>query len=411
MDSALAPRAICMSPARESHQADAMLDLVTASSLPASAPADPAAPQPAPVLLMVRELSVGGCERDLTKIAAHIDRSRFTPHVGCFIAEGLRFDELTALKIPVVEFPVRSFGSLSALGAARAMARYIRAHGIRLVHPFDVPTTLFGVPIARACRIPGVASQLSYRNHLYASRDLFLLGLVDRISSKIVVNSKEIQRHLIEEKGIPRDLTYLCYNGVDSREFHPEGRQRLPELSDAKLVIGIVCVLREEKGLAVLIEAFSRIRAEHDSMKLVIVGQGPMREKLETLRDQLGLQNQMLLAPATSEVAAWMRSIDIFVLPSTSESFSNSLLEAMACGCCVIGSRVGGTPELICDQSSGLLFNAGDVDGLVECLRKVVRDESLRNRLAAAAAHRAATEFSIDRAVQRTEELYASLLR
>ena len=92
---------------------------------------------------------------------------------------------------------------------------------------------------------------------------------------------------------------------------------------------------------------------------------GSMRPQLEALRDRLNLQNDMLLAPATSDVAAWMRSMDIFVLPSTSESFSNALLEAMACGCCVIGSRVGGTPELICDQASGLLFDSGDLDGLV----------------------------------------------
>src|SRR5580698_7683021 len=286
-----------------------MLDLVTASSAPASVPPDPEAHQPQPVLLMVRELSVGGCERDLTKIAAHIDRSRFTPHVGCFIAKGLRFDELTARKIPVVEFPVRSFGSPSLILGARAMARYIKANGIRLVHPFDVPTTLFGVPVARACGIPGVASQLSYRNHLYSRRDLFMLRMVDRISSKIVVNSKEIGRHLVEEQGVRANLTYLCHNGVDTNEFHPRGRGRMPALQDSKLVIGIVCALREEKGLALLVEAFSKVRWEHDAMKLVIVGDGPMRAQLEALREKLDLQNQMVLAPATNEVAQWMRSI------------------------------------------------------------------------------------------------------
>jgi glycosyltransferase involved in cell wall biosynthesis len=359
---------------------------------------------------MVRELNLGGCERDATKMATHIDRSRFTPHVGCFIAKGLRFDELAARKIPVVEFPVPSFAPHAFLAGARVMARYIREHGIQLVHPFDVPTTMFGVPVARACGIPGVASQLSYRNQLYKRRDLFLLRMVDRISTKIVVNSKEIQRHLIEDLGVPGELTYLCYNGVELGEFHPGGRERRPELKDAKLVIGIVCALREEKGLAFLVEAFAKVRAEQDAMKLVIVGDGAMRARIEALRGTLGLQDQLVLAPATSEVAAWMRSIDIFVLPSTSESFSNSLLEAMACGCCVIGSRVGGTPELIAENESGLLFNSGDVGGLVECLRKVIRDAELRNRFADAAAHRAATEFSMERAVKRTEDLYTSLL-
>jgi glycosyltransferase involved in cell wall biosynthesis len=383
---------------------------VLSSDLPASTRIVPDAPFPQPVLLMVRELNMGGCERDAAKIATHIDRSRFTPHVGCFIAKGLRFDELNEKGIPVVEFPVRGFLSPSVLTGARAMARYIRAHDIRLVHPFDVPTTIFGVPVARACGIPGIASQLSYRNHLYSGRELFLLRMVDHISTRIVVNSKAVQRHLVEEQSLQEDLTYLCYNGVDTNEFHPRGRQRLPAIKDSKLVIGIVCALREEKGLALLVEAFAKIRTECESMKLVIVGDGLMRAQLEILRDRLGLQNDMLLVPATSEVAAWMQSMDIFVLPSTSESFANALLEAMACGCCVIGSRVGGTPELIDDQVCGLLFNSGDLNGLVDCLKKVVRDDELRNRLASAAARRAATEFSMERNVTRTEELYTSLL-
>ena len=112
------------------------------------------------------------------------------------------------------------------------------------------------------------------------------------------------------------------------------------------MVIGIVCALREEKGLALLVEAFAGPPGTRGN-KLVIVGQGPMRAQLEALRERLDLQNEMLLAPATNEVAQWMRSIDIFVQASTFESFSNALLEATACGCCVIGSRVGGTPELI----------------------------------------------------------------
>jgi hypothetical protein len=75
--------------------------------------------RPIPVLLMVRELGIGGCERDLTKVAIGLDRSRFEPHVGCFISEGLRSGELRARGIPVVKFEVPSFLSVAALRAAR----------------------------------------------------------------------------------------------------------------------------------------------------------------------------------------------------------------------------------------------------------------------------------------------------
>src|SRR5947207_11914065 len=111
---------------------------------------------------MVRELGIGGCERDLTKIAKGLNRDLFEPHVGCFHSEGLRTEELRAGGIPIIRFPVRSFGSVSALTGALQMGRYLDRHGIRLVHAFDVPTVIFAVPVARAFRTPVVvAGQLS----------------------------------------------------------------------------------------------------------------------------------------------------------------------------------------------------------------------------------------------------------
>jgi glycosyltransferase involved in cell wall biosynthesis len=102
--------------------------------------------------------------------------------------------------------------------------------------------------------------------------------------------------------------------------------------------------------------------------------------------------------------------MDIFVLPSESEAFSNALLEAMACGCCPVGSRVGGTPELIADGERGLLFESGNAADLAEKLALLIRDAGLRHRFGEAAAACARDTFSIQRAVQRMAELYGRLL-
>ena len=99
-------------------------------------------PQPWPLLLLVRELDLGGCERDLSKVALGLDRSRFDPHVGCFHPEGFRGEELRAAGVPVVQLPVRSFRSWSVLAGARRLAEYVARHGIRLVHSFDTPMNL-----------------------------------------------------------------------------------------------------------------------------------------------------------------------------------------------------------------------------------------------------------------------------
>ena len=87
--------------------------------------------------------------------------------------------------------------------------------------------------------------------------------------------------------------------------------------------------------------------------------------------------------PATSRVPGWLHAIDIFVLPSLSEALSNSLMEAMACGCCVAASRVGGNPELVAQGETGMLFEPRDAAGLAEVLRLLISDSALRAKLAA----------------------------
>lgn len=145
-------------------------------------------------------------------------------------------------------------------------------------------------------------------------------------------------------------------------------------------------------------------------MKLLIVGSGELLPEVEKQRDRLGIAQDCVLEPAKSEVADWLRGMDIFVLSSDSESFPNALLEAMACGCCVIGSKVGGVPELIQDRENGLLFHSGDAEDLAAKLTEAIQSRELRESLGQNAARSAREDFSIEIAVEKTQALYDELL-
>ena len=358
---------------------------------------------------MVRKLGIGGCERDLTKVAIGLDRTRFEPHVACFRSQGMRTEELRAAGIPVVELPVRRVASPSTWSGAQAMARYISRNGIRLVHCFDVPSDLFGVPVARASGARAVASQFSHRALVTSPLNRALLRLTDRLADAVVVNSEAVGWELETRYGVDRARIRLCYNGVDTRLFRPLEEPRPEALEKASLVIGSVCGLRPEKNLPLLVEAFAALRLG-ETVRLAIVGSGPMLAALVERSRALGIEAQCHFEPATQQVAEWMRAIDIFVLPSATESMSNALLEAMACGCCVVASRVGGTPEAVEDEVGGLLFEPGDVAGLAAQLERVVRDPGLRRRLARAGMRRVHERFPLAAAVRRIEEVYASVL-
>ena len=122
------------------------------------------------------------------------------------------------------------------------------------------------------------------------------------------------------------------------------------------------------------------------------------------------MENDCLFLPAVKRVAPFLRAMDIFVSCSSSEAFSNAILEAMACGSCPLGSRVGGTPELIEDGERGLLFRSGDVHDLSDKLAILVSNDALRQRLAANAAAFAATELSMQAALDRMGRLYREQL-
>ncbi|HEV3331194.1 MAG TPA: glycosyltransferase [Bryobacteraceae bacterium] len=361
-------------------------------------------PKPCPVLLMTRSLGLGGTERQVTEIAKVLDRSQFEPHVGCFEAEGFRAEELRAAGVPVVQFQMPSFLSQALFTGARAVGRYLREHAIQLVHTFDVPLNLFGVPAARFYRTPRViSSQRAFRG-LTPGLRRYLLRLTDQLVDGIVVNSDAVRRDLIDNDRVPSSLIHLCYNGIDTGLFHPSERPR-----EGPVVIGILCALRPEKGIETLIEAFGQLTSRTDA-RLRIVGSGPALAGLQGLAARLALGDRCVFEPATRAVAEALRRIDIFALPSLSESFSNSLMEAMACGCCVVASRVGGNPELVVDRETGLLFPALDTAELARCLDLLLRDRDLRRGLAAAGTCRIREQFTTARAAETMAAIYRGVL-
>jgi glycosyltransferase involved in cell wall biosynthesis len=354
------------------------------------------------VLLLARELDLGGSERQMTEIAKTLDRSRFTPHVGCFRPQGMRNAELAAAGVPVVHFSVDSFVSFRALSEAWHLRSYIQRHGIRLVHSFDYPLTLFAIPVARwSTRAVAVSSQRSHRSLIPAKYRRWV-RMTDRIADAIVVNCDFVQRHLETDEGVPCGRIRLCYNGVDLEEFRPAVKQH------QGVTIGVVCALRPEKDLGTLVAAFARI--QRAGLKLSIVGSGSMLEQLRSEAEAKGLTPDCIFTPAAANAAECLRAIDIFVLPSRSEALSNSLLEAMACGCCPVASRVGGNVELVRHGENGMLFEAGNVDQLCQVLETLIEHDALRRRLAIR-ARETAQRFSIGASARRMEAIYTELIR
>ena len=358
-----------------------------------------------PILLTVRELNLGGIERDVTQIALRIDRARFEPHVASYQSEGMRLEELRGAGVPFLHLPVTSLKSPTTVSAALRMRRYIREHGIQVVHAYD-SSAVFVAPVARALRVPAVLSSTLGNRNLMDARTRRQVRWTDKIVDTVVVNCEAMRRHMVDDEHMAAERIELCYNGVDTGKFYPVAAGKPAPIADASFVIGAVCVLRPEKALDLLQEAFARVRHLKPGMKLVIVGSGPELPKLEANSRRLGIQEQCLFVPATRSIPQFMRSFDLYVSSSRSEAFSNTILEAMASGCGVVGSEVGGTPELIGREERGLLFRPGDAGDLAEKLAILIGDERLRREFGTRASEFARKKLSIEIAARRMAEIY-----
>jgi glycosyltransferase involved in cell wall biosynthesis len=365
-------------------------------------------PKPVPVLLMARELGPGGSERQLAEILKGLDRNEFAPHAG-FFRTGMRSDELERAGIPCLQIGITSFKNFAFAGHARSLGTFLRQNRIEVVHTFDYPLTCFAVPVARAFGVPVVLSSQRSHRALIPERYLKLVRLTDVAVDGIVVNCRALENYLASEEDIPRSKIHLCYNGIDfarSESVDKNSSSRLPGLP---VTVGTVAVLRREKNLISLLRAVAQLRHVQPELAVLIVGSGPEERRLRHCAQQLGIAKNCVFEPSQKDVVPWLKRIDIFVLPSSTEALSNSLMEAMACGCAVIASNVGGNPELVVDGKTGLLFDPEKIPDLAAKITLLAGNELLRDSLSRNARRFIRERFSLEASVRCMSDLYRRL--
>jgi len=214
-----------------------------------------------------------------------------------------------------------------------------------------------------------------------------------------------------------RDETYRAFgcgdcgitvipNFVNLQQFHPAGEGRPAQ--DGEKVLMHISNMRPVKRLLDIVRIFARVQAELPA-RLVLVGDGPDRDVAEREAEALGVAARVRCVGKIEDVAGALRSADLYLLPSQTESFGLSALEAMATGVPVVGTRVGGLPEVVEDGVSGFLGEVGDVDGLARGALDLLRDAD-RWRAASAAARARATRFDTETVVPQYEELYGTVV-
>jgi glycosyltransferase involved in cell wall biosynthesis len=212
--------------------------------------------------------------------------------------------------------------------------------------------------------------------------------------------------------GFPNDKIFILPNGVDVVRFQPATVSEKIEAKSAlglcaeTLVIGTVARLVQRKRIDVLLRAFRKVLVHSYRARLLIVGDGPLRDELRTAARGLGIDGFVSWLGSQIDPAKLLRAMDVFALPSHMEGSPNAVLEAMAMGLPIVATRIGGIVDLVEENATGLLIRPGDADELATALCALLSDAGLRVNLGLAARRRAVEVFSLSRNVQRLIDLY-----
>ena len=257
------------------------------------------------------------------------------------------------------------------------------AKGADLVHCHWTATGWVAICANKLHRLPLVlsvrGSDINVMTNRFARRvNKHVYGVVDRV----LAVSEDIAG-VLKSVGVASEKIEIVHNGVDSR-FKPRDKatsRSALDLPTDKFLALFVGLISPVKGVDRLVRAVRLI--DDDSLYCVLVGDGPSRVEMEKLAAKENIQASLHFVgrQSTETIPMWMNAADLLVLPSLSEGRPNVVLEAQACGTAVVATNVGGTPELIRHEETGLLVEKDDVPALAEGIARLMHDEELRERL------------------------------
>lgn len=234
------------------------------------------------------------------------------------------------------------------------------------------------------------------------------LGITRAVGSHLVTNCQQAYTQALA-MGVPAARVALIRNGVDTAAFTPDRTgdelRKFIKLPQGTPLVGFVGRLEHEKGPDLYLRAAEYVHHLHPEVHFVIAGEGAMHEKLSDMCTQMRIDRQVHFVGWHTNCADIYRALDILVHTSRSDGTSLVLLEAMSCGCPTVGLAVGGVPEIIENDSTGLLAGAGDWEGVGIRIVQLLDDPDRLQSMGIAARTRLEEHFNVETNTHRTAEM------
>lgn len=359
---------------------------------------------------------MGGTERHLLTLIAGLKDKGYTFQVFSLSPPGPPVEELKNLGVAVTSLPLGPIYTLPAISKGIKLWKWLRTGKPEILQTFHFKSDTFGVFWACLAGVKTIVSSRRDTGELKLGRHLWLNRIFNQRITHFLVPSRSVAESLQKREGIPQERVTLIYNGIDPEgiRFLSSGekirkRQEL-RIAEGCILIGSVANLRPEKGIEFLMKAVQKLWQEERNIILLLVGSGPLTEKLKQDAGELGIKERVIFTGYRSDSRELIQIMDIFCLPSfRMEGFSNALIEAMVCKRPIVATAVGGNQEALGDGKDGILVKPGDSLAIAEALRTLLDNPDKATALAENAYQRVLQNFSYSGMLEQTVSLWQRL--
>jgi glycosyltransferase involved in cell wall biosynthesis len=367
------------------------------------------------ILHIYQNSKIGGVQQQLFSLLKTYNREVFNPFFCCLGPKEEMGTEIEKLGIDFIALNSKRYHKFSPKIMINLYQLMKKRH-IHVVRAHKYRASLYGRVAAFFARIPVVITSVhgNYRKDLRPERRI-ANRILSRVTDKIVAVSESIKEDIIRYDKIDPSKILVIHNGVDILKFAPDGRfhdiRKEFAITDSDVVIGFIGRLVPAKGIEYLIDAFSHLVSELKNIKLLIVGQGSLLDRLRERTHEHGINGSVLFTGERHDIPDILSGIDIFVMPSVAEGLPNSLLEAMAMRKPIIATSVGGIPEVIRNGINGLLVPPRNAESIITAIKKLLDKRHLAKKMGQSARYFVEENLSIQATTRKWESLYISLLK
>jgi len=341
----------------------------------------------------------------------HCSTSRFTISIGCTWLGGPLSEFILELQRRCIPFHIlRQRCGIDPQPLFTAL-RIMKTEEYDLIESHGYKAAAIACFLKLFTRKPWIAvlhghTKENWKVELYSLLELFLV----RYADKIVTVSAEMRRRLVAG-WLPQARTVAIPNAIDPDQFSViRGGVTRGQLgiADHETLIGIIGRFSPEKGQDLFVEAFNQLATTHPQVKAIFLGEGPTEEQIRVLVKNFHLEDRVIFAGYQTCIADYYPLLDLVVMPSRSEGLPSVALEALLLKIPVVATMVGGIPELIKDEQTGLLVASENPERLAAAIERLLADDNLKDRIISGGYALVTGQFTPDARAKAFEKLYES---